>query len=203
MARRAGTGQGGRDAVAEAGAKVSSLGTKLRDLRRSRGMKMKDVAAASELTESFISQVERDSVNPSVASLLRITAALGVHIADLFDRPVAANGRVVRRSERSRLFYPGFATWDGLLSPNLQGKLQVTWGETDPGGSSGDEFYTHPGDEECIVVIKGTLEVWVGDERHVLRAGDAITFESRTPHRWKNIGRGRMTAVWIVTPPGY
>jgi quercetin dioxygenase-like cupin family protein len=52
-------------------------------------------------------------------------------------------------------------------------------------------------------VIKGTLEVWVGDERHVLRAGDAITFESRTPHRWKNIGRGRMTAVWIVTPPGY
>ena len=180
-----------------------SLGTKLRDLRRSRRLTMKDVAAASELTESFISQVERDSVNPSIASLLRITSALGVHIADLFDRAGTPNGRVVRRSQRSRMVYPGFASWDGLLSPNLQGKLQVTWAESDPGGSSGDQPYTHPGDEECIVVIKGTLEVCVGDERYVLKAGDAITFESRTPHKWKNVGRGRMTAIWIVTPPSF
>lgn len=164
---------------------------------------MKDVAEASGLTESFISQVERDSVNPSVASLLRITAALGVHIADLFDKVVQPNGRVVRRSQRSRLLYPGLASTDALLSPNLQGKLQVTWAESDPDGSSGDQPYTHPGDEECIVVVKGTLEVCVGEERYVLHAGDAITFESRTPHQWKNVGRGRMEAIWIVTPPSY
>jgi transcriptional regulator with XRE-family HTH domain len=180
-----------------------SLGAKLRDLRRRRRLTMKDVAEASELTESFISQVERDSVNPSVASLLRITEALGVHIADLFDKVVQPNGRVVRRSQRSRLIYPGLASTDALLSPNLQGKLQVTWAESDPGGSSGDQPYTHPGDEECIVVIRGALEVCVGEERYVLRAGDAITFESRTPHQWKNIGRGRMVAIWIVTPPSY
>jgi len=164
---------------------------------------MKDVAAASDLTESFISQVERDSVNPSVASLLRITAALGVHIADLFDKVNAPNGRVVRRSQRSRLIYPGFGSTDALLSPNLNGRLEVIWGECEPGGSSGDQPYMHPGDEECIVVIKGKLEVCVGEERYVLKAGDAITFGSRTPHKWKNVGRGRMVAIWIVTPPSY
>jgi transcriptional regulator with XRE-family HTH domain len=180
-----------------------SLGAKLRILRRSRGLTMKDVANASELTESFISQVERDSVNPSVASLLRITAALGVHIADLFDQAGKRNGRIVRRTQRSRLIYPGLASTDALLSPNLEGKLQVTWAESEPGGSSGDQPYTHPGDEECIVVIKGTLAVWVGDERYTLKAGDAITFESRTPHKWQNVGRGRMEAIWVVTPPSY
>ena len=166
-------------------------------------MTMKEIASASDLTESFISQVERDSVNPSVASLLRITSTLGVHIADLFDRAEKPTGRVVRRSQRARLIYPGFASTDALLSPNLEGKLQVIWGESEAGGSSGDQFYTHPGDEECIVVIKGSLEVWVGDEHYVLKEGDAITLESRTPHKWKNAGRGRMEAIWIVTPPSY
>jgi len=181
--------------------RTPSLGAKLRDLRRSRGLTIKDVAGASELTESFISQVERDSANPSVASVFRIAEALGVQIGDLFNSVGKPHGRVVRRSKQSRLSFPGSASTDALLSPNLHGKLQVTWAEMSPGGSSGDEAYSHPGDEECIVVTKGTLEVWVGDERYVLKAGDAITFESRMAHKWRNVGRGSMTAVWIQTPP--
>jgi transcriptional regulator with XRE-family HTH domain len=102
----------------------ASLGARLRDLRRRRRITVRDVAEACELTESFISQVERDSVNPSIASLLRITAALGVHIADLFQQPNKPNGRVVRASQRSRLTYPGFGTTDALLSPNLNGNLR-------------------------------------------------------------------------------
>ena len=182
---------------------VLTLGAKLRNLRRERGLTMREVAALSELTESFISQVERDSVNPSVASLLRIAGALGVHIADLFEAPAKPGGRVVRASQRSRLTYPGFGTTDALLSPSLNGKLEVIWAESRPGESSGDQPYTHAGDEECIVVITGRLEVWVGEERHVLAAGDAITFESRVPHRWKAVGRGKMTGIWIVTPPSF
>jgi transcriptional regulator with XRE-family HTH domain len=203
VSRKASSGARTGESPGEVAAEVPSLGTKLRNLRRSRGLTMRNLAAASDLTESFISQVERDSVNPSIASLLRIVGALGVHIADLFDPVGKPNGGVVRKSQRSRLIYPGFASTDSLLSPNLRGKLQVTWAESDVGGSSGDQSYTHPGDEECIVLIKGTLEVWVGTERYVLKAGDAITFESRTPHKWKNVGRGRMTAIWIVTPPSY
>ena len=180
-----------------------TLGTKLRNLRHERSLTMKEVAALADLTESFISQVERDSVNPSVASLLRICEALGVHIANLFDAPAKPSGRVVRSSERSRMVYPGFASMDALLTPDLNGKLEVIWAESGPGGSSGEQYYTHPGDEECIVVIRGSLDIWVGEECHILHAGDAITFESRTPHRWKNAGRGKMEAIWVVTPPSY
>jgi mannose-6-phosphate isomerase-like protein (cupin superfamily) len=164
---------------------------------------MKEIAAATDLTESFISQVERDAVNPSVASLQRIAGALGVHLSHLFDDSSGAGGRVVRSKARARLIYPGLASSDALLSPDLQGKLEVLWAEADPGGGSGDQPYTHPGDEECVVVIRGTMEIHVGDERYILKAGDAVTFGSRSPHRWKNIGRGRLQAIWAMTPPSY
>jgi mannose-6-phosphate isomerase-like protein (cupin superfamily) len=47
------------------------------------------------------------------------------------------------------------------------------------------------------------MEIHVAEERYILKAGDALTFESRTPHRWKNIGRARLDAIWTMTPPSY
>lgn len=164
---------------------------------------MKEVAKRAELTESFVSLLERDMVNPSVASLQRVTAALGTSLGALFNEVTPHTGRVVRSSQRARLTYPGLRATDYLLSPDLSGKLEMIWAEADPGGGSGKQPYTHEGDEECVVVIRGRMEVWVGTRRYVLTSGDAITFSSRVPHRWKNIGRGKLEALWAITPPSY
>jgi len=184
-------------------ARPLTLGARLRRLRLERGLTMKEVARRAALTESFISQLERDRVNPSVASLQRLTAALGTPLGRLFDEASPPEGRVVRRAQRARLTYPGLRATDYLLSPDLSGKLEMIWAEADPGGGSGDQPYVHAGDEECVVVIKGRMEIWVGEERYVLHAGDAITFSSRVPHKWKNVGRGRLEALWAITPPSY
>src|SRR3990170_4266467 len=117
--------------------------------------------------------------------------------------PARPEGRVVRRAQRARLTYPGLRATDYLLSPDLSGKLEMIWAEAEPGGGSGDQPYVHAGDEEYVVVIKGRMEIWVGEERYVLHAGDAITFSSRVPHKWKNVGRGRLEALWAITPPSY
>src|SRR3989304_2374578 len=170
-------------------------------LRLERGLTMKDVSRRAALTESFISQLERDRVNPSVASLQRLTAALGTPLGRLFDEAAPPEGRVVRRAQRARLTYPGLRATDYLLSPDLSGKLEMIWAEAEPGGGSGDQPYVHAGDEECVVVIKGRMEIWVGEERYVLHAGDAITFSSRVPHKWQNAGRGRREGVGGGTPP--
>jgi mannose-6-phosphate isomerase-like protein (cupin superfamily) len=161
------------------------------------------VARGADLTESFISQLERSRVNPSVASLRRIAQVLGTSLGRLFDEITSPNGRVVRRARRARLTYPGLRATDYLLSPDLTGRLQVIWAEAAPGGGSGEESYTHEGDEECVVVVRGRMEIWVRDERYVLGPGDAITFSSRLPHRWRNVGRGRLHALWAITPPSY
>jgi transcriptional regulator with XRE-family HTH domain len=183
--------------------RLSSLGDRLRRRRLELQLTMKDVARRAALTESFISQLERDRVNPSVASLQRLTAALETSLGRFFDETTRPEGRMVRRAQRARLHYPGLRATDYLLSPDLSGRLEMIWAEADPGGGSGDQPYVHEGDEECVVVLKGRMEIWVGQERYVLNAGDAVTFSSRVPHRWKNVGRGRLEALWAITPPSY
>ena len=42
----------------------------------------------------------------------------------------------------------------------------------EPGGGTGDEAYTHESDEEVVIVLEGSLDLWVGDEHHVLADGD-------------------------------
>ena len=108
-------------------------------LRHERGLTMKEVAAIADLTESFVSQVERDSVNPSVASLLRIGGpVLDVYIADLFDPPVNPNGRVVRASRSaSRFIYPGLRYDRCPPIAKLQRKAGSNLGGVEPGESSG------------------------------------------------------------------
>ena len=64
----------------------------------------------------------------------------------------------------------------------------------EPGGGTGDEAYAHDSDEEVVIVLEGRLELWVGDEHHLLEAGDSVTYSSRLPHRNRNPGaatRGR------------
>ncbi|HXF82288.1 MAG TPA: cupin domain-containing protein [bacterium] len=180
-----------------------AVGERLRKARLQRGLTIKAVASRAGLTESFVSLLERNRVNPTVASLQKVARAVGTSLGRLFDDAHPAHGRVVRRHERVQLKFPWLRATDYLVSPNLSGKLEVIWAEADPGGGSGDEFYTHDGDEECVLVIKGRMEIWIGDERCLLNTGDAVTFSSRIPHKWRNIGRGKLLAVWALTPPSY
>ena len=171
-------------------------------MREARGQTLKEAAQRTGLTQSFLSQVERDLTSPSVASLRKIAEALGTSVATFFAGG-SPNGRLVRKDDRPVLVHPKRRWRDSLLTPSLTGKLQVIWSEIEPGGGSGDEPYTHDSDEECVVVLRGILEFWVGEEHHRLKAGDALTFESRIPHKNKNPGPHKAQVLWIMTPPSY
>jgi mannose-6-phosphate isomerase-like protein (cupin superfamily) len=73
----------------------------------------------------------------------------------------------------------------------------------EPGQGSGEEPYTHESDEECVIILEGRLEFWVGDDAYLLDAGDSILFESRVPHRNENPGPGPARVLWVTTPPSY
>ena len=145
------------------------------------------VADRAGVTESFLSQVERDVTSPSIATVQRIARALDLSIAQLFAEE-HVSGRVVRREARRRIAYPGLQAVDEFLTSNMAGRLQVILSTIEPGGGTGEEPYTHDSDEEVVVILAGVLDLWVGDEHYVLREGDAITFPSRLPH-W-NMNRG-------------
>ena len=80
----------------------------------------------------------------------------------------------MRRSERHRIVYNGLNAVDEFLTAGRDGRLQVILTTLEPGGGTGDEPYTHESDEEVVIVLEGNLELWVGDEFHLLADGDSI-----------------------------
>jgi transcriptional regulator with XRE-family HTH domain len=176
------------------------LGERLRELREARRLTQQEVATRAGLSRAFLSQVERNQVSPSVASVSRIAQALDLSLADLFARTDSNEG-VVRAGKRVVVSYPGYR--DQLVSPSLDGRLLVLVSEFEPGASSGDEPYSHEADEECVYVLDGILEITVEGRTHRLAAGDAATFSSRRGHGWRNPGPAPATAMWVMTPPKY
>ena len=178
------------------------LGVRIRALRQARGLTLRDVSQQAGVTESFLSQVERDVTSPSIATLQRIAHALDLSIAQLFaEEP--ETGRVVRREARRTVAFPDLKSVDEFLTSNMAGRLQVILSTIEPGGGTGAEPYTHDSDEEVVVVLAGVLDLWIADERYVLREGDAITFPSRLPHWNMNHGDVPVKVLFCLTPPSY
>lgn len=178
------------------------LGSRIRSLRHGRRLTLRALSARAGVTESFLSQVEREVTSPSIASVQRIAQALDLSVAQLFaDEP--SPGRVVRREARRRVATPGLKSVDEFLTANMAGKLQVILSTIQPGGGTGAEPYTHDSDEEVVIVLEGTLDLWVGDEHYVLREGDAIAFQPRLAHWNVNEGASPAVVLFCVTPPSF
>ncbi len=161
------------------------------------------MAERAELSESFLSQVERGRANASVASLKRIAGALGVNVADLFEpngRP--SRPRVLERGSRPSLTF-GTLGQKFMLTPRPLEHLQVIVGEFEVGGSTGEEPYTHGDSEELLVVMHGLVHLQLGTEVFELDTGDSIDYRSSTPHRLTNAGDGTAEVMWIISPPSY
>jgi transcriptional regulator with XRE-family HTH domain len=178
------------------------LGARIRALRLARRGTLRQLAAAAGVTESFLSQVERGVASPSIASVQRIARALGATIAELFAADERA-GSLVRVGDRHRIVYQGLGAVDEFLTRATDGRLQVIMSTIEPGGGTGDEPYTHESDEEVVIVLEGSLDLWVGPEHYRLEAGDAVTHSSRIPHRNTNPGPGVARVLFCSTPPSY
>jgi transcriptional regulator with XRE-family HTH domain len=178
------------------------LGARIRALRLARHLTLRRLAADAGVTESFLSQVERGVASPSIATVQRIARALGQSIAELFAADERA-GIVVRAQDRRRVVYQGLGAIDEFLTRGTDGRLQVILSTIEPGGGTGDEAYTHDSDEEVVVVLEGSLDLWVGPEHFRLETGDAVTHSSRLPHRNTNPGPGPARVLFCITPPSF
>jgi transcriptional regulator with XRE-family HTH domain len=178
----------------------SNLGARLKHLRVNRRLSLRQLGEMTGTSASFISQLERGLTGASTASLNEIASALGVSVAMLFEERPLKSGDVLRRRERSSI-PPAHGCHKMLLSRRPLADMEVYVGEFDIGGSTGPELYTHGNAHEMLVVLRGIIEVALGDACHVLEEGDCIEYATSTPHRTENIGSGRAEVMWIIAPP--
>jgi DNA-binding transcriptional MerR regulator/quercetin dioxygenase-like cupin family protein len=193
--RRTGAGEGGSRGGQAGGS--DSLGEKLRAARRRRGLSLREASGLAGLSVSHLSAIERGARNISLAGLQRLAVALGISVSDLFGSS-SGSGRLVQAGRRpvldtgdGRVRVESLAVGAQLLEPHLY--------VVQPGGGS-EGSYHHDG-EEMVYVLRGEVEFWLNElERHVVRAGDCLTFPSSLRHRWRNCGAGRLEMLWVNTP---
>ncbi len=193
---------------------AGNVGEKIRQQRLLGKMRIVDLAEKVSMSPSYISQVERGLLFPSVGSLQKIASALGLHVADFFQsgdglngekprsEPLDAGPRVVKRDRRKGLTYAGSNVVYQLLTPDLKGNLELLMIKGPPGSDSGEIDFVHEG-EECGTVLSGQMTYTIGDRTVVLEAGDSIYFRSSLPHRWRNSGDEELVAIWAISPPSF
>jgi quercetin dioxygenase-like cupin family protein len=161
-------------------------------------MTLRALAARTDFSPSFMSQVENGTVSPSIASMEKIANALGVSLGEFFEAAAQGEGGLIVRLT-DRLQIPSLWSQGKIeaLAPMTGRRLEPVLISLDPGGRSGKHPYAHD-TEEFAFVLAGTPTLTLGPEEHVLRTGDAVTIRAQELRRWENKGK-RVVRVLIVS----
>ncbi len=178
-------------------------------MREARGLTQRDLAARAGLTNGAISLIEQNKSSPSVASLKRLLDAIPMTMSEFFSE--------VEENQTAKYFYTADEMTE--LSPQDRGGdltrvslrqvgdasrhvLQMLHEIYPPGADTGPDLISHDG-EEAGVVVGGIVEVTVEDQTRVLNAWDGYLFDSRLPHRFRNIGDTDCVIISACTPPTF
>ena len=173
---------------------------RLRRLRKAHGFSLRQLAEATGTSASFLSQLERGLSGASTSTLIRIANCFGCSIADLFAGTDNPQHPLLRRKDR-----PSLPVMNGhrkmLLSRRPLTHFESYVSEFEPGGSTGDEQYTHGDSQEMILVLSGTVQIDLGPDSYQLDEGDCIEFASSVPHRVANAGERKASVLFVTSPP--
>jgi transcriptional regulator with XRE-family HTH domain len=178
---------------------VSELGGKVANARAERGWSLQQLADRSGLSPAAIHKIEKSGMTPTIASLMKVAAALGKSVSYFIDeseqlRPVT----LVRAGERQQLY----TSKQGLTLENISGRYGPFFvagaeARVEPWADSGPEPMVHPG-EELVVILEGSMHFEVGGEPYDLAAGDSLHFRTTLRHSWSNPSDVPARAIWLA-----
>ncbi len=180
------------------------IGARLQAVRKAKNLSQRELAKRVGVTNSTISLIEQNKVSPSVSSLKKVLDGIPISLADFFT-PDEADAAPDSPFYRAREL-PDVGNNDihyFLVGQRRRNRQICLLREVmPPGTDTGETPYAHEG-EEGGVVIAGSVEVTVGEQIQLLGPGDAYYFESRIPHRFRNVGEGDVVIVSANTPPSF
>lgn len=175
--------------------------SKIRSLRKNRGMTLDQLAKITGLTKGYLSQIENSTKTPPFSTLDKIAYALGVDITYFFtgaeNQHTDAKIIVVKPHERKKVDPGGFRRGYGYesLAYKKAGKnMEPYLIEVD---SKGKGTFTHDG-EEFLYILEGTLEFHFGDTKYILEPGDSVYFNSGIEHSGRALGQKKVKMLCVI-----
>jgi transcriptional regulator with XRE-family HTH domain len=178
-----------------------SLGKRIEDLRRKRGLTSRELAMGTRVTSSLISQIEHDKTSPSLETLRRIAKTLQVPLTYLLLED-DIEPQVVRKGERHIVHLENSQLRASFLSPLPPQQLELVLLDLPPGRVAWTKPRSHEG-QECRLVLTGRILAHYGEKTYLLEEGDSILWNGTVPHRIENVGDGDAQLLIALTPPGY
>ncbi len=178
---------------------VSSIGDKVRYLRKNQRLSLQQLAAKADVSAAAIHKVERNDMVPTVTTLLKIAAALDCPVGHFIgDDRLADPVAFTPASDRADVFTPHAGLHlAGISGPYAPFHGAAAVATIEPGADSGDKLLVHPG-EELVYVLSGGMVFDIAGVRYELRRGDSLHFLGDQPHHWANERKTESRAIWYV-----
>jgi len=178
------------------------LADRLTDLRRARGWSLEDLAERTGISRATLSRIERGDTSPTAAVLGRLAGAFGVAMAELFGPSSGPVECLVPAERQSVWTDPETGFIRRTLTPAASGyRGAMIEGRLPANATISYAAPPVPGLEHHLVLLEGALRVSLGEERHELKAGDALRFRLDTPNSYHACGATPARYILTVITP--
>jgi transcriptional regulator with XRE-family HTH domain len=189
--------------------KYLALGERIKVLRERKGLSLEALAEKTGLDQDKIKRIEANEEQPIIATLIALSKALGVNVADIFrERPVSKSFEILREGQREKvrpLVNPSKArifdyTYELLTSPSDDKHLESYLIELPPHQSKRPHTdVTHEG-EEFVYLLEGELHGEIAGQNFKMKVGDSLFLRSTTPHIFFNPTDKPVRAIAVIYP---
>lgn len=179
-----------------------NIGKKINRLRLKKKLTTKDLAQKANISAGMLSLLEKGSTQGSVETLRKVAKVLDITLSYLFEEEnqeligmAHESFHIVRKKNRKKISFADPVYTCELLTPDLKGQIEFVLVELGPEHIPDEIFPPSKSGEECNLVLKGEIEIQLGDEHYILYEGDCIRFNPNIPHKIEN--RSKKKASYI------
>ena len=181
---------------------MKGLGERIKSLRVSRGLTLVGLATATQIDQATLSRIENGRMTGTLASHMKIAEALGLRLPDLYEQTLHDLNEAKEKEARKKIetfSHSSGAVAELLTHGILQKKMMPILLKLKPGGRTEIEEYSSPA-ERFAYVLKGSVEVTVGEEKKRLEPGESLYFNASRPHHFRNASKSECWCLSVITP---
>ena len=175
-----------------------SFGSKMKQLRELRKMSFETLANKTGLSQRYLKEIEEGRIIPPVAAVIQISKALSIESGSF----LSAEELEASKRKRKEVFYKRTQAYSyKTLTPDAETKHMKAFLVTiDPKQDHRMVEYKHEG-EEFIYVLKGQIQVMVGESENLLKKGGTLHFDSGIPHKLRNLSDEEAKLLVVLYTP--
>jgi len=186
--------------------RIKKLGQKLKSIRLTNHISLRELAKLTGLTRSFLSQIERGISLPSITSLEKIARGLNTELSYFFKEDFPKDFSLFRRKrERKFLTKDSKTSCEVLVSDILDIAMVPLLFTLKRKAKIGEDLLWHYRKEKFMLTLKGKIELACGkvDKRKfILEEGDSIYCKCNLSCKEiSNISNKEAEMLWVVKTP--